>query len=330
MQKFQIKIFAILLLLFTSDIQAQNAEAYSKLDTNAIMIGDQIGLELGIELPLGFTTLWPAIGDTLSENIEIISKSGIDTIFEEDQMVLSQKLTVTSFDSGFFEVPGFNFILGKEGDSLAFSSKSRNLFLQVYTPEVDTSQAFKIIKAPYAEPYTFMEILPWALGGLAVLALIAFAIWFFIRRKKNKPIFVSKPKPLRPPQEVALEKLETLRLGKVWQQGKLKKYHSELTDIVREYLGRKFSFDAPEMTSEEIANELKNQKVNEEALGKINAAFQLSDLVKFAKAQPTALENDLSLSHCVDFVNETTVVIEPNVKGDISLESGKKEGGLDV
>jgi len=35
-------------------------------------------------------------------------------------------------------------------------------------------------------------------------------------------------------------------------------------------------------------------------------------LVKFAKAQPTPLENDLSLNHCVDFVRETKpVVIEP-------------------
>ena len=330
MQKFRIKIFAILLLLFATEMQAQNAVAYSKLDTNAIIIGDQIGLELGIELPVGFTTLWPAIGDTLTENIEIISKGGIDTIFDKDQIILSQQLTITSFDSGFFQVPGFNFLIGKEGDSLAFSSKSRNLFLQVYTPEVDTSQTFKVIKAPYAEPYTFMEILPWALGGLVVLAVIAFLIWFFIRRKKNKPIFTSKPKPLRPPQEVALEKLETLRLGKVWQQGHLKKYHSKLTDIVREYLDRRFNFDAPEMTSEEIIGELKNQKVNDEVLGKVSAAFQLSDLVKFAKAQPTALENDLSLSHCVDFVNETTVVIEPNTDSNQSLDARKKEGGANV
>lgn len=330
MQKFQIKIFILLLLLFVTNLQAQNTEAYSRLDTNAIIIGDQIGLELGIKLPLGFISLWPAFGDTITENIEIISRSGIDTIFGEDQMTLSQLLTITSFDSGYFEVPEFNFIYGKEGDSLIYSSKSQKLFLNVYTPEVDTSQAFKVIKAPYAEPYTFMEIFPWVLGGLAIIALIAFIIWFIIRRKKNKPVFASKPKPLRPPQEVALEKLETLRREKMWQQGRLKKYHSQLTDIAREYIDRRFNFDAPEMTSEEIIGELGKHKVNKEVMGKISATFQLSDLVKFAKAQPTALDNDLSYSHCVDFVNETAIAPQSPTIDEAGVESIKKEGGQHV
>ncbi len=330
MMKSYFKILIFIFFVFANQLQAQNTEAFAKLDTNAIMIGDQIGLELGIKLPLGFTTLWPAISDTITENIELISRSGIDTIFDEDQMILSQQLTITSFDSGYFEMPSFSFLFGKEGDSLTFSSESKNLFLQVYTPEVDTSQAFKVIKAPYAEPYTFMEIFPWVLGGLVIIALIAFGIWFIIRRKKNKPVFASKPKPLRPPQEVALEKLETLRLEKVWQRGNLKKYHSQLTDIVREYLDRRFNFDAPEMTSGEIISELRNHKVNDEVMAKISSAFQLSDLVKFAKSQPTALENDLSLSHCVDFINETAIVFEPETKEEIDLESNNNKGGKDV
>lgn len=315
--------------LFGNQMMAQNAEAYTKLDTNAIMIGDQIGMELGIKLPIGFTTIWPSINDTITGNIEVISKNGIDTIFDNEQMILSQQLTITSFDSGYFEVPGFSFLFGKEGDSLAYSSESSSHYLQVFTPEVDTSQAFKIIKAPYAEPYTFMEIFPWILGGLLIIAIIVFGIWFFMRMRKNKPIFASKPKPLRPPQEVALEKLESLRLAKVWQQGKLKSYHSQLTDIAREYLHRRFNFDAPEMTSEEIITELKNHKVNSEVLSKLNAAFTLSDLVKFAKAQPTALDNDLSHSHCVDFVNETAFVAEPENTEENNLNT-KEEGGSDV
>ncbi len=330
MMKSYFKILIFIFFVFANQLQAQNTEAFAKLDTNSIMIGDQVGLELGIKLPSGFTTLWPAISDTITENIELISRSGIDTVFDEDQMILSQQLTITSFDSGYFEMPSFSFLFGKEGDSLTFSSESQNLFLQVYTPEVDTSQAFKVIKAPYSEPYTFMEIFPWVLGGLIIIALIAFGIWFIIRRKKNKPVFASKPKPLRPPQEVALEKLETLRLEKVWQQGNLKKYHSQLTNIVREYLDRRFNFDAPEMTSGEIINELRNHKVNDEVMTKISSSFQLSDLVKFAKSQPTALENDLSLSHCVDFINETAIVFETETKEEVGQESNNKEGGKDV
>jgi len=328
--KLIISLSVMILSLFGNQMMAQNAEAYTKIDTNAIIIGDQIGLEFGISMPVGFTTIWPSINDTITANIEVISKTEIDTLLDADQMILSQRLTITSFDSGYFEIPGFSFIFGKEGDSLAYSSESSNLYLQVFTPEVDTSQAFKIIKAPYAEPYTFMEIFPWVLGGLLIIGIIVFVIWFIARRKKNKSIFTSKPKPLRPPQEVALEKLESLRLAKVWQQGMLKSYHSQLTDIAREYLHRRFSFDALEMTSEEIISELKNHKVNAEVLNKLNAAFTLSDLVKFAKAQPTALENDLSHSHCVDFVNETALIPEIVKEEENNLDNNLGEGGSDV
>ena len=326
--RFKILAIAILLFAFANQMQAQNAEAFTKLDTNAIMIGDQIGMELGINLPKGFTAVWPAIADTLSANIEVISIGGIDTVLKGEQLKLSRRLIITSFDSGYFEVPGMEFGFGMEGDTLLYSSRTASKYLQVYTPEVDTSQAFKEIRGPIAEPYTFMEVLPWVLGGLMVIFIIGLAIWFFVRWKKNKPVFAAKPKPLRPPHEVALEKLEELRLAKVWQMGKLKEYHSQLTDVVREYADRRFGFDAIEMTTDEIMNELKEHAVNEGALEKIRLAFELSDLVKFAKAQPTALENDLSLSHCVDFVNETTQ-IAPQVNEN-TVEANKEEGGTDV
>lgn len=330
MLKFQFKILVVFLVMaFANNLHSQNTEAFTKLDTNAIFIGDQIGLELGIKLPTDFTTIWPSINDTVSANIEIISMGKIDTIFDEGDMILSQKLTITSFDSGYFEVPAFDFIFGKEGDSISYLAKSKNLYLNVYTPEVDTSQAFKVIKAPYAEPYTFMEIFPWVLGALLLIGIIVFAIWFIRKRKKKQPLFAAKPKPLRPPQEIALEKLESLRLAKVWQQGLLKKYHSQITDIVREYLDRRFNFDAPEMTSEEIIEELKNHNVNAEVLNKISSAFQLSDLVKFAKAQPTSLENDLSLSHCVDFINETAFSPETEISTETETLN-KIEGGSNV
>lgn len=328
MLKIRLKILtALMLILFANNLQAQNIEAFTKIDTNAISIGDQIGLELGIKLPLEFTAVWPTITDTITKNIEVISSGNIDTIFDKKEMILTQKLTITSFDSGYFEIPGMEFLFGKSGDSLMYSSKAKSLFLNVYTPEVDTSQAFKVIKAPFSEPYTFMEIFPWVLGGILIIGLIIFLFWFIKRRKKNQPIFAAKPKPLLPPEVVALEKLETLRLSKVWQQGLIKKYHSQITDIVREYLDRRFNFDAPEMTSEEIIEELKNHKINEEALAKVSSAFKLSDFVKFAKAQPTALENDLSISHCVDFINETAFSPETEVNKE---EQNKIEGGTNV
>ena len=77
---------------------------------------------------------------------------------------------------------------------------------------------------------------------------------------------------------------------------------------MRNYFARRFLFDAREMTTGEIMRNLEKEAVNKEALAKARSAFELADLVKFARLRPSPLENDTSLNYCLDFVNETKVV----------------------
>jgi len=307
------KTISILILLLTiilsPAVHAQNVEAFSSIDSSSIMIGDQVTMEIGIGVPIGFVVDWPQFSDTLTGNIEILKIAKIDTLIETDKLNLKQRLLITSFDSGFFEIPAISFNFKHEGDTTQFTANTNKLFLQVYTPVVDTSQAFKVIKGPVGEPYTFKEALPWILLGLAIIGIVILLIRYLRKRKKNQPVFARKAKPLPPPHITAIKKLEELRLAKIWQQGRLKLYYTQLTDITREYMEGRYHFDALEMTTDEILETLKEQKANKEIVSKLGASLQLADLVKFAKAQPTALENDLSLSHCVDFVNETKEVI---------------------
>ncbi len=286
-------------------LQAQEIAAWSKIDTNAIMIGQHVQLELGINLPEGTQVRWPMILDTLSAQIEVLKQGNIDTISQNGAERLIQQLTITSFDSGYMAIPSQRFQFKKTGDTANFMTSTGELYLQVNVPQVDTTQAIKPIVGPISEPYTFAEMVPWILVGLAAAGLTVLIFWLIRRRKNKKPLFERKPKPALPPHVVAINKLEELRLAKVWQNGKIKQYHSELTDIMREYLDNRYHFDAPEMTSDEILQALRGIMSNKEAMEKLSGVFFLSDMVKFAKAQPTALENDLSLSHCVDFVNET-------------------------
>ena len=48
--------------------------------------------------------------------------------------------------------------------------------------------------------------------------------------------------------------------------------------------------------------------------------MQLADLVKFAKDQPTALENDMSLNNCMDFVNETKESIAISTESNANIK----------
>jgi hypothetical protein len=94
-------------------------------------------------------------------------------------------------------------------------------------------------------------------------------------------------------------------LKKLWQADRVKDYYSELTDIVREYIEAQFGVQAVEMTTDEILYGLRGISINAQAMGKLSNTLQTADLVKFAKANPHALENDTALSYSVDFVKET-------------------------
>lgn len=298
-------ILAILVMTGMHGI-SQNAEAYARLDSAAIMIGDQINMELGIKVPDNFVVDWPHYSDTITSHIEIIKRQKIDTLKQDGNLILSKLFTITSFDSGYFEIPPVHFIFHPKGDTATrYTANTNTLFLMVNTPAVDTSKTFKPIIGPAKEPVTLAEILPWVALGLAVAVIVAFLIWYILKRKKNQPLFAHKPKRVLPPHILAINNLEELRLAKIWQQGKVKEYYTRLTDVMREYFEGRFGFYAMEMTSDEIVDSLKDKNINDEVMNKLKDVLLVSDLVKFAKAQPTPLENDLSLNHCIDFVNET-------------------------
>lgn len=301
----KIHILILIMLFLGLGGSAQNVEAFSSIDKDSILIGDQINYELGINVPEGFIVAWPPLVDTISKNIEIIDIQDVDTSYQENTLILNKRLTLTSFDSGYFEIPSYTFRFRHENDSINFESNTLRHFIRVYTPVVDTSQAFKAIKGPIAEPYTLREVLPWILLGLLIIIAGFLVFWYIRKRKKKKPLFSIKSKPELPAHVIAIQKLEEVRLAKVWQAGRIKEYHTQLTDIIREYMEKRYQFDAPEMTSDEIFEQLDQKNINNEVSAKLKAALKLADLVKFAKAKPTPLENDLSLNHCIDFVKET-------------------------
>ncbi|MBN2614426.1 MAG: hypothetical protein JXR71_01920 [Bacteroidales bacterium] len=317
-------LLSILFLLLGTGLRAQQLPAVqATLDTNAIMIGDQIGLNLKVDVPKGYQVYWPFLQDTLAPHIEMIRAEKTDSVLKNDEIQYHRKIIITSFDSGAFTVPSFVFHIRNTSTGQVDSLTTDEMPLRVFTPMVDTAKAFKVIKGPESVPYTFAELLPWIFLVLAVIIAIILVVWYVRNGKKGKPLFARKPKPKLPPYEQAIKQLEELRLSKIWQSGKLKEYYTGITDIMREYFTDRYHFEAWEMTSDEMIHELKDKKINDQAMSKVKSTLELADLVKFAKAQPTALENDTALNYCIDFVNETRPVVE-TPEQNINLDEGDK------
>ncbi|HOI33290.1 MAG TPA: hypothetical protein PLC47_11015, partial [Bacteroidales bacterium] len=225
---------------------------------------------------------------------------------------MRQELTLTIFDTGYREIPPINLSFKPRGDSANFTASTPPHQIYVIPVQIDTTASFKPILGPRKEPVTFAEILPWIIGGLGLAAIVALIIWFFVyrqRKEKALPIF---QKPAIPPYVKALDELDTLRHKKLWQNGKVKAYYSELTDIVRVYIENQFNVPAVEMTTPEILKGIKPLQINGDASRKLEHTLQLADLVKFAKMQPSALEHDLCLEGIVTFVKESHANISDN------------------
>lgn len=156
------------------------------------------------------------------------------------------------------------------------------------------------------QPYTFWEIFRWVLLGLAVIAVAVAANLAVKRLKAHKPLIHIPQAPPLPADTKALQALESLRVRQLWQQGKTKEYHTELTDILRNYLEEAYHIQSTEMTSDQTLDAVEASAANVgESLSLLRQVLQTADMVKFAKSEPLPHEHDRSMTNAVNFVHLT-------------------------
>lgn len=310
-------ISIVMLFLFSYSASSQDIKVAAKLDSNNIRIGEQVKLQLSIQYRVDdgrqIKVRWPEMADTIRKEIEIVDQSKIDTIIPDKnnpfQFIQTKTLYITSFDSGYWAIPPFKFMINDDTNGY-FTDP---LLLSVGTVAVDTSLAIKGIKPPYEENYTFLDWIKdnmYVVYGTLIAILVIILVIYIIRYfKKVKPPMVIVEIPKIPAHIIAFEKLDKLKNEKLWQEGKLKLYHITLTEIVREYIENRFKIQALEQTTEEILYGFRNIAMDEESGMKLKKLLVLADLVKFAKEQPLPNENELSLSDAYDFINGTKIEV---------------------
>ena len=279
---------------------AVSLQGQVKLEADTIVLGDQ-------------TTVVTPVGATLLPPQEVLVLGQ-----HYDSVDATMHTVVTCFE------PGIHWLHLGDGDSLP---------LVVTDVEVDTTNAEIRDIAPIQRvPYTFWEIFRWVLLALAVAAA-SFAIWWLLRHRQRiqQVLGMAPPVDTRTPEERALEALEALRRRQLWQAGKGKEYHTELTDIVRRFIEEATGIRATEMTSGETVAEVESGKWKVES-GQLREIFTMADLVKFAKSEPLPHEHEASMTAAVQFVKSMWLCVKPedekNEKGEMKNEKEKirKEG----
>ncbi len=319
--------FLILVLLLPAFASAQNASASATIDTNHVLIGDHIKYNYKASFPIKAQVTLPFIADTLCSKVEVISRSKLDTLLSADKKLItySQTINIASFDSGSFVVPPMIFDFTMPGDTTKLSVNTLPITIYINTVAVDTTKAIKDIKAIYHEPITLREILIWGSIILGGLLLIGLAIFIIRKIRRKEKIINLQFKPKVPAHEKALLELEKLRNEKLWQGGKIKEFHSLLTDILRVYIEERFETIAMEMTTYDIMFSLKVKISEKEELKRLEHILTRADMVKFAKYNPLPDEHDTSLKNAVVFVENTKQVKATEEKVEAIHESEPSE-----
>jgi len=277
------------------------------LDSAYIFIGQRLGIKLEVSADKGKTIEMPHL-DSLQNivpGVEFVYSTPVDTEYvnEGKRLILRSKYYVTSFDTALYYIPPFQVKVGGK------TYQSKNLAMKVFTMDIDTVHIDQIapLKDVMDPPFEWAEwkLVIWLSILAVILALIL--IYVAIRLKDNKPIIRRiKLKQRVAPHQAAMQKIEHIKEEKLSQSEDSKEYYTQLTDTLRQYMKERYGFNATEMTTYEIIQNLQN--VNDpEAIAELRELFETADLVKFAKYSTLINENDRNLVSAIEYINSTKI-----------------------
>ncbi len=321
-------IFIITMLLITNKhCFAQNIYANGSIDKDSIFAGQTFNYKLDVRMPSDYIIDWSNLKDTLSKSIEVTKRSDISKtpINNSNDVIMSQLITMTTFDTGYVEIPKIGLKYSKSvNDTTSYTCYTNYMDIYVQAVSIDTTVAYRPIKTPIKQNITFEETIPYAGGAIILAGLILLAIYLIKKFRKRERIEEEEVKPQIPAIVTARERLSQLKESNLWQSGQSKEYYTDLTDIAREYLEGQFNIDAVEMTSDEILTEVRKLQFGNSVFAKLQDTLTTADLVKFAKANPSPSQNEAAFNDINSFVEDSYVFYQEMEKKKAEEAKAKK------
>ena len=316
------------LIVYTLPADAQQVTVRASIDSLQLLVGEQTKIHLEVSMDADRKLRLPVIKDTLVRGVEVLDIAKPDTqkLNDDKRWLIRQDYTVTSFDSALYYLPPLEVMVDDK------EYRSESLALKVYSIPVDTLHPDQFFgpKTIVEVPLQWQDIDSMVYSLILMLLFGAGCVFLIVRLKNNKPIIkIIKIEPKLPPHQEAMKHIEEIKANKNIQREDPKLYYTELTDVIRTYIAERFGFNAMEMTSAEIIEQLLQVK-DKDSLKDLKYLFETADLVKFAKHAPMMNENDMNLVNAVDFINETKIEEEPGTKKEpteIKVEEKRSKQG---
>jgi hypothetical protein len=289
-----------LIAVFLLSGSNSNAQIEFSADTGRIGWGERatISARLGVSASDNILTLdsFPQWTDTITGGLEILEVLGPDTIAASEtdpgdwDYVIQKSWVVTAWDSGFVDLPGLQI------QKVPTRTGGKNeLVVHAEIIDVQWTTTEKIRRA-----------MPFIIALIIALAVIGLGYYFFKKfRHKQSGIISEEPEVLLPEHIVALQKLEQLKARESWLKGDEKTFQVDLSQIIREYIDRRFEVSSLDKTSAEAVSIIRLLDISEGNKMALTSALMLGDQIKFAKFKAAHDMHLKSLNDCIDFVQKT-------------------------
>ncbi|NLT52525.1 MAG: hypothetical protein GXX85_16610 [Ignavibacteria bacterium] len=295
-------ILFCILAIICNTVSAQGIRVKASTDSSKYFVGDYIVYTLQTVYDSDIKIELPPVKDSI-KTLDYIA--AYKPVIEEDNGVITQinKYVFSKYDSAEVIIPQQIVKYQLKGIKKTLVTKSNEVKILVTTLPVQMSGEIKDVKSPITLPFN------WLIVVIALwISLVLIGIYFIVKifwwdKRKVQTAVTAEVKVF--PHEAAINALNTLKNRKLWQSGKVKEYHTELTDIIRRYFEDRYYFSAMEMTSNEIMNKLRSKREAREIFDLVYDFFTNADLVKFAKFHPLASVNEEMMNQAYKIVEET-------------------------
>lgn len=288
------KIFIVYFFIAVILIHAQIP--VSKISTDYIKFGEPIVLKITVKTGQKDTIIFPTITDTLSDKFEVLRQKK-DTLRKNNSIFISDSIIFSAYEEGTFSVPPQRILVNSKE---YFTPSYKVTVAPVVTDSVKTP--LFDIKSIVQIPKNVWDYIQPFLGYVLVLLVILVCVIIYLIRRKNKKSETHKSEP----DVLAIKRLKKLKKSNYIAKDLYKKYYSELTSIIKDYMEARWNFPATKLLSDDLLEYLKKEKwIDENEIENLSVIFKTSDLAKFAKYKSTPEETKLHMEKAINFINLT-------------------------
>ncbi len=303
MTSFQPRWFVILCVTACSAV-SQSPSVETRLSKDTIEIGERTDYSVAVRHLKSQVILGDPIVDF--HDFEVVQIRKYEPEKSGEEMIDRWQYTITTFRVDTFEIlPPRVALVTSSRDTTVMEGMARRL---IVSSALDTS-----IKDIQPEKPMIAGKVNWWLLALYILLILSGvgAIIFMIHRwwsrRKKGEVPVPAPVVIRRPEEIALEELDIIKSKRLVEKGEYKLFNTEVSNVVRSYIEKKFNMLALEMPTSELMRHFHQRGVLDSSqFSTLRALLEVADLVKFAKYKPNSDECEDVLERAVQFVIRTS------------------------